>query len=180
MPPVITLEDLAAMNDADEYGHRYETSPEGVLSVVPPPDLGHGIIATRLMAWFITAGLPLEQIVQATGVRIPGPKTDGGRIPDLTILSAPRPSTTLWLSPADLLLVVEIISPGSAATDQLIKVGEYAKARIPRYWTVARDTQNTVTLFRLRSNDTYETAEQMPLADLLKGSPDEHLPRVMR
>jgi Uma2 family endonuclease len=164
------------MNDADEFGHRYETSPERVLSVVPPPDLGHGITATRLMAWFITAGHPLEQIVQGAGVRIPGPNTDGGRIPDLTILSTPRPSTTLWLSPDDLLLVIEVISPGSAATDQLIKVAEYAKARIPRYWTVARDEQTTVTLFQLRSNDTYETVEQMPLADLLKSSPDKHLP----
>jgi Uma2 family endonuclease len=180
MPPVITLDDLAAMNDADDHGHRYETSPEGVLSVVPPPDLGHGLLATRLMAWFITAGFPLDQIVQASGVRIPGPHTDGGRIPDLSILSAPRPATTLWLAPTDLLLVSEIISPGSAATDQLIKVAEYARARIPRYWTVGRDAQNTVTLFRLRSDDTYETAEQLPLDELLKGSPDEYLPPIMR
>jgi Uma2 family endonuclease len=175
MPPVITLDDLAAMNDADEYGHRYETSPEGVLSVVPPPDLGHAVLATRLMAWLIAAGLPLEQIVQGAGIRIPGQRIDGGRIPDLTVLSTPRPLSTVWLSPADLLLVIEIISPGSAATDQLIKVAEYAKAQIPHYWTVARDAQNIVTLFRLRSNGTYETAGQVPLADLLSGSATDYL-----
>lgn len=38
MPSVVTLDDLAAMIAADPYGHRYETSPEGVLSVTPPPD----------------------------------------------------------------------------------------------------------------------------------------------
>src|SRR6266702_2538395 len=121
MPSIITLDYLAAMNAADEHGHRYETSPEGVLSVVPPPDNGHAVITTRLMAWLIAAGLPLDQIVQVVGLRIPGPKVDGGRIPDLTVLSRPQPPSAVWHSPADILLTVEIVSPGSAATDQLIK-----------------------------------------------------------
>ena len=37
LPAVITLDDLAAMNHVDTHGRRYEISPEGVLSVVPPP-----------------------------------------------------------------------------------------------------------------------------------------------
>jgi phosphohistidine phosphatase len=41
MPAVVTLDDLAAMNAADVHGHRYETSPQGVLSVMPPPDSEH-------------------------------------------------------------------------------------------------------------------------------------------
>lgn len=175
MPAVVTLDDLAAMIAADEHGHRYETSPEGALSVVPPPDHGHAIIATRLMAWFIAAGLPLDQIAQVVGIRIPGTKVDGGRIPDLTVWSKPQPSATVWNSPADLLLAVEIVSPGSEAIDQLLKVAEYAKACIPRYWTVARDAENTVTLFRLGANDTYETAGQMPLDALLEQSAKDHL-----
>jgi hypothetical protein len=36
MPAVVTLDDLAAMTDADSYGHRYEMSPQGALSVMPP------------------------------------------------------------------------------------------------------------------------------------------------
>jgi hypothetical protein len=35
MPPVVTLDELTAMMAADEH-HRYEISPEGVLSIVPP------------------------------------------------------------------------------------------------------------------------------------------------
>jgi Uma2 family endonuclease len=175
MPAVVTLDDLMAMIDADEHGHRYETSPEGVLSVLPPPDNGHGFIATHLMAWLITAGFPLDQMAQVVGIRIPGPVIDGGRIPDLVIWSKPQPSAVVWNKTTDLLAVVEIVSPSSAAIDQLVKVAEYAKARIPRYWTVARDPQNTVTLFRLGPNDTYETSEQIPLAELLKGSPRDFL-----
>jgi Uma2 family endonuclease len=171
MPAVVTLDDLAAMIAADEHGHRYETSPEGALSVVPPPDNAHGFIATDLMAWLIAAGFPRRQIAQVAGIRIPGRMVDGGRIPDLVIWAKPQPPAVVWNATTDLLAVVEIISPGSEAIDQLVKVAEYAKAGIPRYWTVARDPLNTVTLFRLGANDTYETAGQMPLADLLEQSP---------
>jgi hypothetical protein len=49
MPAIITLDDLAAMIAADTHGYRYETSLAGALSVVPPPDSEHAVIATRLM-----------------------------------------------------------------------------------------------------------------------------------
>jgi Uma2 family endonuclease len=175
MPAIITLDDLAAMISADTHGRRYETSPEGVLSVVPPPDSEHAVIATRLMLWFGYAGWPAEQLMQAAGVRIPGPDGDGGRIPDLTVWSRPQPSA-VWLAVADLLLVVEILSRGSEAIDQVTKVAEYATAGIPQYWTVARDTAHTVTLHRLGPNGTYERAAQMPLGWLLQTSPADHLP----
>jgi Uma2 family endonuclease len=174
MPSIITLDDLAAMISADTHGRRYETSPEGVLSVVPPPDSAHAVIATRLMAWLITAGWPLEQIMQVAGVRIPGPDGDGGRIPDLTVWSRPQPDA-VWLAASDLLLVIEIVSRGSAAIDQVTKVAEYAAAGIPQYWTVARDMAQTVTLYRLGSDGSYGTAAQMPLAWLLQTSPEDHL-----
>jgi hypothetical protein len=64
MPAVVTLDDLAAIIAADEHGIRYETSTEGALSLVPPPDSAHAEIATQLMAWFIAAGVPLPQIMQ--------------------------------------------------------------------------------------------------------------------
>src|SRR4051794_31271431 len=48
LPAVVTLDDLAAMNDGDEF-HRYEISPEGVLSVMPPPEYAHALVAGRLM-----------------------------------------------------------------------------------------------------------------------------------
>jgi Uma2 family endonuclease len=174
MPAVITLDDLAAMISADTHGRRYETSPEGVLSVVPPPDSEHAVIATRLMAWLITAGLPLEQIMQVAGIRIPGPDGDGGRIPDLTVWSRPQPRA-VWLAVTDLLLVIEILSPGSEAIDRVTKVAEYSAAGVPQYWTVARDAAQTVTLHRLDPDGAYEVAAQMPLTWLLRTPPEGHL-----
>ena len=80
----------------------------------------------------------------------------------------------MWLSAADLLLAVEIISPGSEAIDQVVKVAEYAAAGIPRYWTVARDAAHTVTMYRLGA-DGYARAAQLPLAWLLQSRPGDHL-----
>jgi Uma2 family endonuclease len=179
MPAVITLDDLAAMISADTHGRRYETSPEGVLSVVPPPDSDHAITATRLMVWLVTAGWPPDQVLQVVGLRIPGPQGDGGRIPDLTVWSR-RPASAVWQPVTDLVLVVEIVSPGSEAIDQLVKVAEYARAGITRYWTVARDEAQTVTLYELTAQGIYETVAQVPLESLLAKSPDEVMPSAAR
>jgi Uma2 family endonuclease len=173
MPDVITLDDLAAMLAADTYGHRYETSPEGVLSVVPPPDSEHAAIASRLFAWFLLAGWAPEQLLQAAGVRISGPDGDGGRIPDLTVWSRPQ-DRAVWLSVSDLLVVIEIVSRGSEAIDQVVKVAEYAAAGVPQYWTVARDAAQTVTLHRLGPDRTYEATAKVPLAWLLQTKPADH------
>jgi hypothetical protein len=53
MPAVPSLDDLTAMMAADPHGHRYETSPEGVLSVTPPPDDGYQVRATMPLSWVL-------------------------------------------------------------------------------------------------------------------------------
>ncbi len=173
MPSVVTLDDLAAMIAADRFGHRYETSPEGALSVMPPPDSEHAAIASRLLAWLVLAGWPAEQVPQVAGIRIEGPGGVGGRIPDLTIWSRPQPRSA-WPPTAALRPVTEIVSPGSEAMDELVKRHEYARAGIPRYWVVDRDAAQTVTLFELRVG-AYEVGASMPLAWLLNSAPAEHL-----
>jgi len=174
LPATITLDDLAAMISADEYGRRYEISPEGVLSVVPPPDSVHAKIASRLVVWLAMAGWPAEQVLQVAGIRVPGPTGDGGRIPDVTVWSKPPPDA-VWLTVAGLLLVIEIVSPGSEAIDQVVKVAEYAAAGIPQYWTVARDNAQTVTLYRLGPGGEYAVEATMPLGWLLQTAPVDHI-----
>jgi Uma2 family endonuclease len=174
MPSVVTLDDLTAMIAADAYGHRYETSPDGALSVMPPPDSEHAAIASRLLVWLAVGGWPAEQVLQAAGVRIPGPDGDGGRIPDLTVWSRPQPRS-VWLAIADLLLIVEIVSPGSEAMDEMIKRREYARAGIPRYWVVDRDMAQTVTMHRLDAFGGYEVTTKVTLPWLLNTAPSDHL-----
>ncbi|MEU8610498.1 Uma2 family endonuclease [Actinoplanes sp. NPDC048791] len=169
-PAVVTLDDVAAMNAADQYGHRYELNPQGALSVMPPPDSEHAAIASRVLVWLAMAGWPAEQLLQAAGIRIPSSTGSGGRIPDLTVWSKAQ-SRSVWLTLTDLLLVVEIVSPGSESTDEVIKLREYAQAGIPRYWLVERDAAQTVTLYSLGADNSYDVAAKMPLAWLLQTAP---------
>ncbi len=171
MPEVVTLDDLTAMMGADEL-HRYEISPEGVLSVTPPPGSAHAFIATDLMLWLAATGTIGKRTAQTVGLRIPGPGGVGGRIPDLVVWSE-RPPAAVWLPVDNVLLVVEIVSPGSVATDIVTKRNEYAVAGIPQYWVVDQDAAQTVTMFRL-DGDHYVVKATMPFAWLLNTSPAEH------
>lgn len=62
---------------------------------------------------------------------------------------------------ADLLLVVEVISPrsGSEQVDRVRKVGEYARAGIPVYWLVDLEPQVKVTMLTLRDGEYILDAE---------------------
>ncbi|MFG1677830.1 Uma2 family endonuclease [Micromonospora sp. NPDC049282] len=172
MPPTVSLDDLTAMMAADEH-HRYEISPEGVLSIMPPPGYAHAIIATRLMLWLAQGGVPADHIAQAVGLRIPGRRGGvGGRIPDLVVWSKAQ-ADGVWLPTADVLLVVEIVSPGSEGIDTVTKRSEYAAAGIPQYWIVEQDPAQTVTMHRL-DGERYDVRATMPLAWVLNTSPAEY------
>jgi Uma2 family endonuclease len=172
MPAVVTLDDLTAMMAADEH-HRYEVSPEEVLSIFPPPGYAHAITATRLMVWLATEGVPADRIAQAVGLRIPSRDGGfGGRIPDLVVWSKPQ-ADGVWLPVADVLLVIEIISPGSEGVDTVTKRTEYAVAGIPQYWMVDQDPAQTVTMHHL-DGDHYAVRASMPLAWVVNTSPAEH------
>ncbi|MEU6499460.1 Uma2 family endonuclease [Streptomyces californicus] len=57
------------------------------------------------------------------------------RRPDVTVYRA----ETIDLPPTrpeHVLLVVEVVSPGSETTDRIVKVDQYAKAGIPCYWRI--------------------------------------------
>jgi Uma2 family endonuclease len=176
MPADLTLDDLAAMAVADGFGHRYELSPEAVLSVMPPAGVEHAIVASRLFGWFLAHGWPVERVLQNCGLRTSVGDGVGGRVPDLTVWSAEPGSSSVWAPIDDLLLAIEIVSRGSGAIDQIIKKDEYARAGIPRYWIVDRDAARTVTMWRLTAEGYVPTSPSpQPLAWVLNSDPDQHL-----
>jgi len=59
--------------------------------------------------------------------------------------------------------------------DEMIKRREYARAGVPRYWVVDRDTAHTVTLYRLDQTGEYTVATKVPLSELLNTAPADHL-----
>ncbi|MFI2711439.1 Uma2 family endonuclease [Micromonospora sp. NPDC018662] len=114
-----------------------------------------------------------DHIAQAVGLRIPGRRGGvGGRIPDLVVWSKAQ-ADGVWLPTADVLLVVEIVSPGSEGTDTVTKRSEFAAAGIPQYWIVEQDPAQTVAMHRL-AGERYEVRATMPLAWVLNTGPAEY------
>jgi Uma2 family endonuclease len=162
----------------DDPGRRYELI-EGVLIVVPRPAPLHQRVMVRLAAELdrqlpdiLTALADVEVVIDAVH-----PATV--RVPDVVVVptrvaerNPPR------LDAADVLLAVEIISPGTRRTDRVTKLTEYADAGIAAYWLVDLDPPTTLTAYTLVDGD-YEIAAE-GTADLTLLSPAEVQIRVER
>lgn len=70
--------------------------------------------------------------------------------PDLLAVSAPFDPDRTWYAPADVLLVVEVVSAESAHRDRTVKLRKYAEAGIAHYWRVEdEDTMPVVHVYEL-------------------------------
>jgi Uma2 family endonuclease len=138
----LTLDDVAdlAENDPD---HRYELQ-EGNLLVMPPADDEHAEMIMRIGAWLIAGGFG-GRVLATPGVRA----GNSGRSPDIVVRRTPRSARTVWIDPADVLLTVEVVSPGSIELDRYLKPVEYAQAGMPNFWRIERDGPPTVHMFGL-------------------------------
>lgn len=137
-------------------GQRYEIV-DGSLLVSPPPTPEHQGIAARTVALLRSAAPSTLEVVEATGVRIGA----GLLIPDVLVVDADafwRSSASL--EAADVLLVVEIVSPSSLTSDRITKPALYAAARIAHYWRIETDGRGRpmVITYRLEGNAYAEGA----------------------
>jgi Uma2 family endonuclease len=168
----LTLDDVALLGQADE-NHRYELT-EGNLSVMPPADDEHNAIVSELLVWLVMHGFAARQVQANSGVRISGDHS--GRTPDLVLRRTEPTGRTVWTDAIDVALVVEVVSPGSAKIDRLVKPGEYASAGIEHFWRIERDAgQPTAHLYRLGVDEDGEPAyvshRAVLLKELLDGNP---------
>ena len=138
-----TVDDL---NTLPEDGVRRELI-DGALHVPPSPTSVHQVIAMRL-------GVALEHtcpdelfVSQSNDVQL-GPRRLF--IPDVlvtTFESAKRRSGSFTAD--EVVLAVEIVSPGSQSMDRVLKSALYAQAGIGHYWMVETDGGITVHTYRL-------------------------------
>lgn len=127
--------------DEDELV-RYELQ-EGSLVVSPRPTTRHIVVLGQLFLQ-LSPKLPADlRALQEADLDLElAPPSDPGfvRCPDLVVVRREAVDRTYreggLLRASEALLVVEIVSPGSKRTDQVIKRGEYADAGIPHYWII--------------------------------------------
>jgi Uma2 family endonuclease len=143
----MTLDEWTALPEDNTC--RYELQ-EGVLLVSPRAARRHQLAGQRLSRQ-LDAQLPTdwESVLDMEVVVCAGyPATV--RVPDVVVTRVGGPENRLAAS--DVLLAVEIISPGSRNVDLHLKPFEYADAGIPHYWLVDLDPPApSITAFHLGS-----------------------------
>jgi Uma2 family endonuclease len=152
------LEELVAVElTAEEYAQLPPSSRtelvDGVLMVGETPTLWHQDVVD-LLKWRLTAVCPTGlRIVREQEARLGEVLR---RNPDLMAVraSACGPDTCSY-APEDIVLAVEVVSPGSRTRDRLHKPGEYAEAGIGHYWRVETRPSVAVHTYRLGETGSY-------------------------
>lgn len=147
---------------------------DGALLVTPPPELRHGEVADELRQ-LLRAALPDDLRVLAE----PGVFFDrrNYRVPDVVVYRRTA-SAKGRIEPADVVLAVEVMSPGSVSNDRVAKPALYAAAGIPHFWRLELDPLLLVTheldgdAYRVQAFDDAVSVEhpvgvRFRLADLL-------------
>lgn len=154
-PPnhLLTVEEFTAL--PEDNSRRYELE-EGVLIVSPRPVEPHQRTIYRLVP-ALNDQLPreweahgeVEMIVDDDGIGTV-------RVPDVIVTQADRARAQVPAS--DVLLAVEVISPGSRKKDTLVKPIEYAEAGIPHYWVIDLEPPVSLIAYHLAGDFCYQEA----------------------
>ncbi|MFI1915252.1 Uma2 family endonuclease [Nocardia sp. NPDC020380] len=167
---LLTLNDWIAL---PEDNSRWYELVEGVLVVSPRPVAKHQRAVWRLTAQ-LEPQLPEELGVLPEVELVIEPGTPSTvRVPDVLVGAAEGIEANLarW-APADVILVVEILSDGTKRTDRVTKLAEYAEVGIEYYWLVDLDEPVTLTAFHLIDEHYENVGEQTGRARLdLAGQP---------
>ncbi len=125
-----TTDDL---DELPESHRRYELI-DGALVVSPSPTNMHQTIAARLVVALEDGCPPEYDVTQAVEIRVSKRRSF---VPDLLVTTAEAASAhPAKFAPHEVVLVVEVVSPGSLTMDRVTKAALYAQAGIPFYWRV--------------------------------------------
>ncbi|NJC65290.1 Uma2 family endonuclease [Planosporangium flavigriseum] len=127
-----TIEDVLAIPDD---APRVELV-DGVMAVVPSPSLDHQAISNLLWAWLRKHRPHPLDAATAVGVAV---SLNNTCEPDVLLHWAEIKRTRHFLMPHEVLLVVEVVSPGTRRRDRLEKPAVYAEAGIPNFWRIEQD-----------------------------------------
>jgi Uma2 family endonuclease len=137
---------------------------EGVVQVVPRPEPRHQWamveLCTQLKPQLPEGWLP---VADSDVVLFDEPLTV--RIPDVVVAPRSVLAPRHRIVAPEVVLAVEIISPGSSRIDRVLKLSEYQDAGIGDYWLVDLD-EPSLTAFRLTDGSYQEVGRYRGVAEL--------------
>lgn len=150
---LLSLDDFERLPEDDS--RRYELQ-EGVLHVTPKAASLHQRVVKRLAAMLDQQLNERWEAVPDVEVVLAAAYPSTLRVPDVVIAATDLiDQNPNRLHAQDVVLAVEVISPGSSRMDRVYKLFEYAKAGIPFYWVVELGDPVSVTAMRL-DGETYD------------------------
>ena len=150
---------LAEWDALPEDTSRHYELAEGVMFVTPRPVPRHQLAAGKLWRQLMDQ-LPAELCpLMDVEVTLEAGTEATVRAPDIAVLPTPvAEADVARFQASDVLLAVEIISPGSRRTDRILKLSEYADAGIEHYWIVDLDDPTSLEAYRLKDGRYFEEA----------------------
>lgn len=152
--PVLTIPDGGwTVDDLDafpESHYRYELT-DGALTVSPSPSGLPQAIAMRLGVRLEAAAPEQLAVTQGVEIRFGRQLT---RIPDVLVLRSDQPGRHGY-APSEVLVAVEIESPGSHLEDRATKPALYAQYGIPHYWRIEPQPP-LVSVYGIGQGDCYQ------------------------
>ncbi|HEX4099165.1 MAG TPA: Uma2 family endonuclease [Pseudonocardiaceae bacterium] len=142
-----TVEDLDAL---PESHYRHELT-DGALTVSPSPSSLHQAVTARLMARLEAVAPEPLVVSQAVEVRFGRQLT---RIPDVVVVRSDQPGRH-WFAASEVLVAVEIESPGSHLEDRATRPVLYARYGIPHYWRIEMEPP-LVSTYGIGHGDAYQ------------------------
>jgi Uma2 family endonuclease len=138
-----TLEDIINLPEDTPRVELYD----GVMRVVPSPTEDHQDIAGLLWAW-LRANAPREfKATTAVGMAV---STKKSFEPDVLLKRADGIGDRHLVLAENVVIAVEVVSPGTERTDRLDKPFRYAEAGVPFYWRVE---QHPVRIYTYKLSD---------------------------
>ncbi|MBP2330037.1 Uma2 family endonuclease [Kibdelosporangium banguiense] len=153
---------LLTLEEYDELPYdnsRHYELHEGVLIVTPRAIPLHQKVAYHLEK-ALDAQLPYDwDVFNDVEIVLRSTFPSIVRAPDVVVVSAEAAEANPpRFTPDQVLLAVEIISPGSRNTDTITKPVEYAAAGIPHYWVIDLDPPLSLTAYHLAGDLGYQEA----------------------
>jgi Uma2 family endonuclease len=164
------LDHLLTVTEYAELGETkagYTELLEGRLLVSPSPSCDHNFVAAELLGQLYPQGPDHLEVIPDVDVDLELELVDSdqpgfSRRPDLVIVQRGARRRVRHegrlIRAGEVLIAVEIVSPGSRRTDYVTKRGEYADAGIPRYWIVDLDEPVSLLEHHLAEGFGYQDA----------------------